>query len=290
MEIIRAEKMGFCFGVREAVELSEELSKKEKNKRIFMLGMLVHNEYVIEDLRKKGIELLEEETLLKDEDDLSENDIVIIRAHGTIKELYNKLIERKVIIYDAACTFVTAIRNTLIDMEKENYGIIFIGDENHPEVKGIISFGKKVIVFKALEELKSSNLERNGRYAVLTQTTLNKNLFEKIEEYIKVEFPNARIFNKICGATYVRQKAVEELAKNVDLVLVIGGKKSSNTKKLCIVSKEVNPNTYLIHSVDDIELNWFDGVKKVGITAGASTPEEIIKKIENKLRGIIDVE
>lgn len=289
MEIIRAEKMGFCFGVRKAVELSEKLSKKEKGKRIFMLGMLVHNEYVIEDLRKQGIELLKEETLLKDEDDLVEGDIVIVRAHGTIKELYDKLVERKVTIYDAACTFVTAIRNTLIDMEKQNYDIIFIGDKYHPEVKGIISFGKEVRVFKTLEELKSSNLEKTGRYAVLTQTTLNKNLFEEIENYIKAEFPNTRIFNKICGATYVRQKAVEELAGKVDSVLVIGGKKSSNTKKLYNVSKKINPETRLIQGVEDIEMNWFEGTKKIGITAGASTPEEIIKKIENKLRGILDV-
>ncbi len=289
MEIIRAEKMGFCFGVREAVELSERLSQKEKNKRIFMLGMLVHNEHVIEDLRKKGIEILKEETLLEDKDDLSEGDIVIVRAHGTIKEIYNKLIKRKVEIYDAACSFVTGIRNTLVEMEEDGYDIIFIGDKNHPEVKGIISFGERVKIFKDLDELKNSKLDRNGRYAVLTQTTLNKNIFETIKEYINEEFSNAKIFNKICGATFVRQQAAEKIAGEVDLVLVIGGQNSSNTRKLYEVSKKINFNTYLIQGVEDLDLEWFSGVKKVGITAGASTPEEIIKKIENKLRGIIDV-
>ncbi|WP_319203549.1 4-hydroxy-3-methylbut-2-enyl diphosphate reductase [uncultured Ilyobacter sp.] len=289
MEIVRAEKMGFCFGVREAVELSEALSIKEKNKRIFMLGMLVHNEHVIEDLRKKGIEILEEETLIKNEDDLKEGDVVIIRAHGTIKEIYDKLKEKKVEIHDAACSFVTEIRNTLVEMEKKGYDTIFIGDRNHPEVKGIISFGERVYIFKDLDELRDSGIDKNGKYAVLTQTTLNKNNFEKVKEYINNYFPNAEIFNKICGATFVRQKAAEKLAGEVDMVLVIGGKKSSNTKKLYDISKGINPNTYLIQEAEDICLNWFAGIKKVGITAGASTPEKIIKKIENKLRGIIDV-
>ncbi len=289
MEVIRAGKMGFCFGVREAVELSEALCIKEKNKRIFMLGMLVHNEHVIEDLRKKGIEILEEETVLKNEDDLAEGDIVIIRAHGTIKKIYDRLSEKKVEIHDAACSFVTGIRNTLVEMENKGYDTIFIGDKEHPEVKGIISFGKRVSIFGNLNELKDSGIDRNGRYAVLTQTTLNKNNFEKIREYIYNNFPNAEIFNKICGATFVRQKAAEKLAGEVDLVLVIGGKKSSNTRKLYDISKGINPKTYLVHEPEDIGADWFAGIKKVGITAGASTPEEIIIKIENKLRGIIDV-
>ena len=289
MEVIRAEKMGFCFGVREAVELSEALSRKEKNKRIFMLGMLVHNEHVIEDLRKKGIEILEEETLLKNEDDLKEGDIVIIRAHGTIKEIYDRLEEKKVEVHDAACSFVTEIRNTLVEMEKKGYDTIFIGDRNHPEVKGIISFGERVYIFKDLDELIDSGIDKNGKYAVLTQTTLNKNNFEKVREYINNYFPNAEIFNKICGATFVRQKAAEKLAGEVDLVLVIGGKRSSNTRKLYDISKGINPNTYLIQEAKDICTDWLAGIEKIGITAGASTPEEIIIKIENKLRGIIDV-
>ncbi|WP_320047277.1 4-hydroxy-3-methylbut-2-enyl diphosphate reductase [uncultured Ilyobacter sp.] len=289
MEVIRAEKMGFCFGVREAVELSEALSIKEKDKRIFMLGMLVHNEHVIEDLRKKGIEILKEGTLLKNEDDLKEGDIVIIRAHGTTKEIYARLEEKKVEIHDAACSFVTEIRNTLVEMEKKGYDTIFIGDRNHPEVKGIISFGERVYTFKDLDELVDSGIDKNGKYAVLTQTTLNKNSFEKVREYINNYFPNAEIFNKICGATFVRQKAAGKLAGEVDLVLVIGGKKSSNTRKLYDISKGINPNTYLIQEAEDICTDWLAGMKKVGITAGASTPEEIIIKIENKLRGIIDV-
>ncbi|ADO83506.1 4-hydroxy-3-methylbut-2-enyl diphosphate reductase [Ilyobacter polytropus] len=289
MEVIRAEKMGFCFGVREAVELSEALSRKEKNKRIFMLGMLVHNEHVIEDLRNKGIEILEEETLLKNEDDLKEGDIVIIRAHGTIKEIYDRLEEKKVEVHDAACSFVTEIRNTLVEMEKKGYDIIFIGDKNHPEVKGIISFGERVYIFKDLNELIDSGIDKNGKYAVLTQTTLNKNNFEKVREYINNYFPNAEIFNKICGATFVRQKAAEKLAGEVDLVLVIGGKRSSNTRKLYDISKGINSNTYLIQEAKDICTDWLVGIEKIGITAGASTPEEIIIKIENKLRGIIDV-
>lgn len=118
---------------------------------------------------------------------------------------------------------------------------------------------------------------------------MNKNNFEKVREYINNYFPNAEIFNKICGATFVRQKAAEKLAGEVDLVLVIGGKRSSNTRKLYDISKGINSNTYLIQEAKDICTDWLVGIEKIGITAGASTPEEIIIKIENKLRGIIDV-
>jgi len=286
-EIIRAKEMGFCFGVKGAVELSEELSETRKDCKIYMLGMLVHNEHVIDKLKAQGVEILEEETLMEDRDNLQEGDVVIVRAHGTIKPLYDKLIERRVEIHDAACIFVSTIRKTLMEKEKEGYEILFLGDINHPEVKGIISFGKKVQVIKDIDALKAFEINGNKRYALLTQTTLNKNLFLEVKKYIESTFDNIDIFDKICGATYVRQKAVEELAHKVDILLVVGGKNSSNTKKLYEISKKINLNTYLIQDEKTLDRSWLNGVKKVGITAGASTPEEVIEKIENIIRGTI---
>ena len=171
-------------------------------------------------------------------------------------------------------------------MEKHGYEIIFIGDKNHPEVKGIISFGENIRVYNELEEVEKAEIDSNKKYCVLTQTTLNKKKLEKIKSFLENHYSNVKISDKVCGATQVRQEAVEELAKEVDILLVIGGKNSSNTKKLYDISKTINEKTYLIESEKEIEENWFSSCEKVGITAGASTPEEIVINIEKKIRGI----
>ncbi len=285
MEIIRADKMGFCFGVKEAVELAHELARDNSGKRIYMLGMLVHNEQVIEVLKKLKIKIItEKEVLETDGETLKKNDIVVIRAHGTTKQLYDILEKKEVTIYDAACIFVKKARKLLVEKQREGKDIIFIGDKDHPEVKGIISFGKDVQVFLNFDELKKANIDSSKRYFLLAQTTLNKNIFEDIEKYVSLNYPNIEIGNTICGATYERQKAVEKLALEVDVVLVVGGKNSSNTKKLFNIAREINPRSYLIQTKNEIELSWLKGIKKVGITAGASTPEESIIEIENSIR------
>lgn len=290
MEIIRAKHMGFCFGVTGAINVCEEILKDKENKgrRTFILGMLVHNENVVEKLKKSGFEIVQEEDIINDKDNLQEGDIVVIRAHGTTKNIYDKLLERKVEIHDATCIFVSKIRKTLVEKEKDGYNIIFIGDKTHPEVKGIISFGNKVTVCADLEELKMLEIDKEKKYCLLTQTTLNKKKLEKIKSYLENSYQNVKISDKICGATQVRQEAVEDLSKIVDILIVVGGKNSSNTKKLYEISKNINPNTYLIQDENDLVKEWFIRKEKIGITAGASTPEEIIINIENKIRGIFN--
>jgi 4-hydroxy-3-methylbut-2-enyl diphosphate reductase len=280
--------MGFCFGVAGAIEICNKMLREIKNKKIYILGMIVHNKYVVSDLTKKGLEILEEEKILNGENRLCPGDVVIIRAHGTTKEIYEILKEKNVKIVDATCVFVTNIRKTLEKMEKEEKEIIFIGDKEHPEVKGIVSFGKNVSIFKNLEELKKFSIDPNKKYSLLTQTTLNKIEFEEIKNYFEKDYSNIEIFDRICGATYDRQRATEELAKQVDLALIVGDKKSSNTHKLYEIAKKINEKSYLIQSVEEIDDNWFFEIKKVGITAGASTPSELIVEIENKLRGKLD--
>lgn len=285
MEIVRAEKMGFCFGVAGAIETCNKTLEKMKGKKVYVLGMLVHNDYVVSNLTAKGLILLEEETLLAGKDNLKPGDIVIIRAHGTTKSVYEALKERGAEIIDAACIFVTKIRETLEVMEAAGEEILFIGDKNHPEVKGIISFGKNVHVFKDLEELKSFTIDKEKQYSLLTQTTLNKHKFQEIRNYLEKDYPNVNIFDRICGATYERQRATEKLAEEVDVVLIVGDRKSSNTHKLYEISKKLNNRSYLIQNAAEIDLGWFQGAQKVGITAGASTPSELVVEIENKLRG-----
>ena len=284
MEIIRAKYMGFCFGVLEAINVCNSLVE-EKGKK-YILGMLVHNKQVVEDMQRKGFRLVTEEELLQDVDSLEENDIVVIRAHGTSKKVHEKLKERKVKVFDATCIFVNKIRQEIEIANEKGYSILFMGDRNHPEVKGIISFADDIQIFESYEEATKLKIDLDKTYLLSTQTTLNKRKFEEVKKFFKENYKNVIIFDKICGATAVRQKAVEDLAVKVELMIVVGDTKSSNTKKLYEISKKLNDNTYLIENEEQLDLDIFSGKKVVGITAGASTPEETIMNIEKKIRGI----
>lgn len=288
MEILRADKMGFCFGVKKAVETCYEISESREYRK-YILGMVVHNKDVVKKMSEIGFLTITEEELLEGKDNLKKGDIVIIRAHGTTKEIYEILRKKSVIIEDATCIFVTKIREILLEREKEEDEIIFIGDKDHPEVKGIISFGKNIHIFKTIEELKKADFNKEKKYSVLTQTTLNKEKFLEIKEYLQKHYSNAKIFDRICGATSERQEATKSLSKIVDIVIVIGDIKSSNSKKLLEVALKNNQNSYLIQNDKELNLSIFKPGMKVGITAGASTPEEVIKKIENKIRGKFNV-
>jgi len=232
-----------------------------------------------------GLKTIEEEDVLSGAVTLAPDDVVIIRAHGTTKEIYNILEQNRVKIYDTTCGFVSNVRNILIEMESQGYDTLFIGDKNHPEVSGIVSFGERINIFKDLDELRNADLDPAKKYAVLTQTTLNKKNFLEIEKFLKNHFPNVKIFDRICGATQIRQVAAEELAGKVDIMVVVGGKNSSNTRKLYDICKAINPRSYFVQDEGDILPSWFRPPDVVGITAGASTPEEIIVSIENKIKG-----
>lgn len=287
IEIIRAEHMGFCFGVREAVDKVQGYVDSDVG-QIYVLGMLVHNEFVIEKLLKKGVVFVSEEDVLNDNTNLKKNDIVIIRAHGTTKEVQKKLTEMEVRLTDMACIYVKSARDQLIKWEEKGYKSVFVGDKEHPEVKGITSHGTDSLIYGSLEELKKAELEIDGKWVFLFQTTYNKFIFQEINEYINARFKNHKIIKTICGATHQRQTAIETLAQKVDAVFIIGSEQSSNTKKLYQISKKLNENSYLIKSEKDIEKSMLEGVKKLGISAGASTPQELIAIIEKKIKELVD--
>ena len=284
MEIIRAKHMGFCFGVLEAINVCNSLVEEKGRK--YILGMLVHNKQVVEDMERKGFKLVTEDELLNDLDELKENDIVVIRAHGTSKSVHEKLKERKVKVFDATCIFVNKIRQEIEIANENGYRILFMGDRNHPEVKGVISFADDIQIFENFEEAKKLKIDLDKTYLLSTQTTLNKKKFEEIKKYFKENYKNVVIFDKICGATAVRQKAVEDLAVKVEVMIIVGDIRSSNTKKLYEISKKLNDNSYLVENEKQLDLSIFRGKEVVGITAGASTPEETIMNIEKKVRGI----
>ena len=283
MEIIRAKHMGFCFGVLEAINVCNSLIEEKGRK--YILGMLVHNKQVVEDMERKGFKLVKEEELLEDIDDLKENDIVVVRAHGTSKNVHEKLKERKVKVYDATCVFVNKIRQEIEIANEKGYSILFMGDKNHPEVKGVISFADNIQIFESLEEAMEVKIDSDKTYLLSTQTTLNKKKFEEVKKYFKENYQNVIIFDKICGATAVRQKAVEDLAVKANIVIIVGDTKSSNTKKLYEISKKLNSESYLVENEEQLDLTIFRGKEVIGITAGASTPEETIMNIEKKIRG-----
>ena len=283
MEIIRAKHMGFCFGVLEAINVCNSLVEEKGRK--YILGMLVHNKQVVENMEKKGFKLVKEEELLENTDNLKENDIVVVRAHGTSRKVHEKLKERKVKIYDATCVFVNKIRQEIETANEKGYNILFMGDKNHPEVKGVISFADNIQIFESLEEAMEVKIDSDKTYLLSTQTTLNKKKFEEVKKYFKENYQNVIIFDKICGATAVRQKAVEDLAVKANIVIIVGDTKSSNTKKLYEISKKLNSESYLVENEEQLDLTIFRGKEVIGITAGASTPEETIMNIEKKIRG-----
>ena len=283
MEIIRAKHMGFCFGVLEAINVCNSLVEEKGRK--YILGMLVHNKQVVENMEKKGFKLVKEEELLENTDNLKENDIVVVRAHGTSRKVHEKLKERKVKIYDATCVFVNKIRQEIETANEKGYNILFMGDKNHPEVKGVISFADNIQIFESLEEAMEVKIDSDKTYLLSTQTTLNKKKFEEVKKYFKENYQNVIIFDKICGATAVRQKAVEDLALKANIVIIVGDTKSSNTKKLYEISKKLNSESYLVENEEQLDLTIFRGKEVIGITAGASTPEETIMNIEKKIRG-----
>ncbi len=274
MEIILAKKYGFCFGVKRAIKIAE------KSPNSSTTGPLIHNNEEINRLKNNF-----NVTTLKDISTIEPNQKAIIRTHGITKQDFFSLKAKNVDLIDATCPYVTNLQKICEKMSEEGYDIVIFGDENHPEVKGAKSYVKsRVIVILNVDELRRVNL--NNKIAVVSQTTRKIDEFSKIIDFLIRCKKEVRVFNTICNATFDNQEAAKNLAKKADVMLVIGGKNSSNTKQLLIISKEFCENSYLVENEQELEKSWFEGKKICGITAGASTPDWIIAKIISKLREI----
>lgn len=301
MEVILGKSAGFCYGVRMAVEgAKEELEKirkkekdeeksqkeKEKNTPLYCLGEIVHNKQVINDLRKKGLIFI---------DNIEEsNGKTIIRAHGIKKEIYEIAKKRNIDLKDFTCPNVLKIHKIAEEYAKKGYYIFLVGSKNHPENIGTLSFcGNNVSVIEdendvlsVIKELKNSGIKK---LLVIIQTTYSVERFKIIENKIKEQLEKYKkqdgeeieliIKNTICNATEFRQKETEEIAKKVDYMIIIGGKNSSNTKKLYEVGKKYCENCVCVETADELDLEKIEEHKKVGVMAGASTPKEIIDEV-----------
>ena len=275
MEVTLAKSAGFCFGVKRAVDMVyEEAQKKEQ---VYTFGPSIHNEQVVTDLQKKGVAVLNSIDELKD---LKEG-TVIIRSHGVSKDVYDILQKENIRIVDATCPFVKKIHNIVKKHTEENENVVIIGNAKHPEVEGIKGWGgDNVTVIETIEEAESYVPSQEKKTCIVSQTTFNYKKFQDIVEIISKKRYDIIALNTICNATEVRQSEAMQLAKVSDAMIVIGGQSSSNTQKLYEICKRECENTYYIQTLVDLDLDAFQSFRSVGITAGASTPNNIIKEVQ----------
>ncbi|TCK04624.1 4-hydroxy-3-methylbut-2-enyl diphosphate reductase [Phorcysia thermohydrogeniphila] len=275
MKIRVAKSAGFCWGVKRAVNIAVEAAKKGKGKA-YCLGELIHNKREIERLKALGMDFVE------DMEALETGNTVIIRSHGVAPQVFNYLKEKGLEIVDATCPFVKEIHDKVTKLEKEGYPVLILGNPKHPEVRGIAGHIKDPIIVNSLEELEE--LPQFSKLGVVCQTTLNMDFFRKAVSLLALKAKELKVYNTICKATTVRQKETRELASQVDVMLIVGGKNSSNTTKLYQISKSVNERSYHIESKEEIDPSWFEGAEVVGVTAGASTPQWVIDEVVDYLR------
>ena len=280
MEVIRAKSAGFCFGVQRAVDsVYKEL--EENSGKIYTFGPIIHNEQVVEDLNKKGIEVIDTVEQLKE----IKEGTVVIRSHGVAKEIYDILEQQKLKIVDATCPFVKKIHNIVLDESNNGKTIIIIGNDNHPEVEGIKGWvNGEVIVINKEEQIEKLSLPEQTKACIVSQTTFNHNKFKYLVEIIRKKGYDITVVNTICNATHVRQVEAQKISSKVDGMIVVGGKNSSNTQKLYDICRNECENTFYVQTVKDLNLHELKSLKSIGITAGASTPNKIIEEVQNNVR------
>ena len=291
MDILRAKVLGYCMGVRRAMETAEECLSKYNDKKVFTFGPLIHNKEALLPLEKKGLGIIEE----KDIESIDEKNppVVIIRAHGISPFILEKLQKKNCLIVDATCPLVVANQKKAASYAKESYQVILAGDKNHGEVVGIAGFaeyeksGSCFLVENEADAIRLvanlSENQRNGKLIFLCQTTFSSKEFDKIAAVLQNAKPDTVILKTICNATNQRQEALLDLCKQVDGVIVVGGKNSANTQRLYLSAKANCKNACHIENASEIPELFFN-LEKIGITAGASTPDEVIEDVEKILK------
>ena len=279
MEVILAKTAGFCFGVKRAVDTVYE--QIETGKKIYTYGPIIHNEEVVKDLEAKGVTVIETLDELKN----CEAGTVIIRSHGVSKAEYNFIKEHNFEIVDATCPFVKKIHNIVEQESEAGKHIVIIGSKEHPEVQGIMGWSKTdATVIENVQETVEFEPKQDEKLCIVSQTTINYKKFQELVEIFEKKGYDVNVVNTICNATEVRQTQARQIAKEVDVMIVIGGKHSSNTRKLYEICKKECEQTYFIQTLNDLDFQSSSNIQKVGITAGASTPNNLIEEVQNYVR------
>lgn len=292
IKVFIGENSGFCFGVKRAIDKIVELT--DKKEKVYSLGYVIHNPQAIEKIKQKGAEIIENpEDILKlsNQNSQPKNGItpidgkVVIRTHGVKKEITETLKKNKVDFFDATCPFVTRSQRIVEKLSDQGYGIVIFGNPEHPEIVGVVSYAKTKNVFVVQKPEDVELIPPMKKIAVVSQTT------QKLDDYIEIVKKliekgfEIRVFNTVCEVTVDAQKEAYEIAKMSDIVIVIGGKMSSNTDKLYKVCKNIT-SAYKIETADEIDPSWLKGKKNIGIVAGTSTPDWIIKDTIKKIEEI----
>lgn len=279
-KMIVAKSAGFCFGVQRAVDTVYEQCGKGN---IYTYGPIIHNEEVVKDLEYKGVKIVEDIKALTE--DGSKEKTVVIRSHGVAKNIYEKLKNNNINVVDATCPFVLKIHRIVEQESRDGSQIVIIGNEKHPEVEGIMGWSKTpAIVIDTVEKAQNLVLDVEKKVCIVSQTTFNYNKFKELVEIIEKKGYNVVIRNTICNATEERQTEAREIARQADAVIVIGGSSSSNTRKLYEICKNECEKTYYIQTINDLDLSGLAMAECIGITAGASTPNNIIEEVCTNVR------
>ena len=278
MKILLAKDAGYCFGVRDAVNLAYDTAKKHGD--VYMLGDIVHNESVVADLNEAGAKVV------KNIDEVPDGKPILFRAHGTSVETWKNAQSKDMNIIDATCPLVEEIHDEVKKLSKEGRKIIVIGDHGHDEVVGIASQVSDAIIVSNIEEaMKLRKMKKAGVVSQSTQTIEN---VQKIINIIMTKVYDLNFVNTICFPTKRNQNQIKDLAKQCDVMIVIGSFTSANSKRLTLLAKEINDRSYQVTNADEIKIEWFTGAKTVGLSAGASTPDNIIDDVLNKIKTISD--
>ena len=272
MEIVRSDHAGYCYGVRRAVSMV--LKEAARGETIYTLGPLIHNPQAVHMLEEKGIIPVDDVSLIT-------KGIVAYRSHGVRKEEADYIEKKGLKVIDATCPFVKRVRTRALSLKRQGYTVVIVGDEEHPEVKSILSYlDNDGIVLRKSFSVKAKKL------GIVSQTTQDWHTFADVVQGCMEKAEEIRIYNTICESTALRQREAGVLACHVDAMLVVGGKNSSNTTKLFQMVKRINPATYHIETEKDLRTEWFSGVRRVGLTGGASTPDTVIDNVERAVKNI----
>jgi 4-hydroxy-3-methylbut-2-enyl diphosphate reductase len=280
MEIVLAQSLGFCMGVKRAVDMAYRAIEKADGRQVVTLGPLIHNAQEIERLARDGVKAVDEGTIPGDS-------TVIIRAHGVTPQAMQSLKSRGLKIMDGTCPYVHYSQRKAVELREEGYAVVIAGDRNHPEILGILGhINNEAYVVKTVEDVrKLPALERAGTIA---QTTISPKKYQAIIDALRDKTRELKVCETICDATEENQKAIRSLSAEVEMLYVIGGRHSANSNKLVETAREKCPRATLIETIDEIDPKDLRGVRRVGISAGASTPDWMIQSVVQKLREIAD--
>ena len=277
MKVIISENAGFCFGVERAMKLTAGTLKDNAGVRIATYGPLIHNPQVVAQLEEKGVHVIQKT------DAEFHTDILIMPSHGAPREIYAKCKEKDIRVVDATCPFVKDVHNKVREFIRQNMCVVIIGDANHTEIKGVVSWADNQCVVIGSESDIDKYDFSDKDVGIVSQTTNSEEYFANLADRIVKKAKSAVVQNTICSATRNRQDSVIALARETDAMVVIGGKNSANTKRLYQLCREANPNTYHIETSGELKSEWFDSSHTVALTAGASTPAWIISEVAARL-------